>query len=190
MITRHPMLAILPALVFLAGCAQQRQVPQLQHQLGQLNQQLQTLTNQATALEQQNALNAQSTSGVYLLPSAQSRAILQSDIGQLGVSLSDIESEANGSRALLHIRALDAARLSAFSARLDWGQIDPVTGKPLPHDIQTQAFVFSPSLLPKDETVIELRLSGLSPEQLGFVRLHHVVGQERTPPPVAAIEAP
>ncbi|PWC15002.1 hypothetical protein B4923_02900 [Brenneria roseae subsp. americana] len=187
--TRYRMLAILPALFILAGCAQQRQMPKLQNQLNQLNHQLQTLTDQATALEQQNALNVQSTSGVYLLPAAQNNAILQSNIGKLSVSLSHVETEANGTRALLHIRTIDSARLPAFSAQLDWGQIDPVSGKPLTSDMQTQSFIVTPTLLPKAEAVIELRLSGLSPEQLGFIRLHHLE-EVPAPPPVAATEAP
>ncbi|MFE8153819.1 DUF3251 domain-containing protein [Brenneria goodwinii] len=190
MTTRYRMLAILPALVLLAGCVQQRQVPQLQNQLSQLNHQLKTLTDQATALEQQNALNERSNSGVYLLPAAQSNAILQSNIGQLRVLLSHIEPEANGTRALLTIRTLDTARLPAFSAHVDWGQIDPVSGKPLITDTQTQSFRFLPPLLPKTEAMIELRLSGLSPEQLGFVRLYHIIGEEQTPPPVASTDAP
>lgn len=190
MTTRYRMLAVLPVLAVLAGCAQQRQTPQLQNQLSQLNHRLQTLTDQATALERQNALNAQSAAGVYLLPEAQNRALLQSAIGQLGVSLDNIEAEANGTRALLHIRTLDTARLPAFSAHIDWGQIDPVSGKPLTNDTQTQAFKFLPPLLPKTAAVIELRLSGLTPEQLGFVRLYQVIEEEQTPPPVAAIEAP
>ncbi|MEC5342360.1 DUF3251 domain-containing protein [Brenneria populi] len=190
MTTRYRMFVILPALLVLAGCAQQRQMPQLQNQVSQLNQRLQTLTDQAAALERQNALNAQSNAGVYLLPAAENRAILQSAIGRLSVSLANTEAEANGTRALLHIRTLDAARLPAFSARIDWGLIDPVSGKPLAGDMQTQAFRFLPPLLPKTEAVIELRLSGLSPEQLGFVRLHSIVGEEQTPPPVASVDAP
>ncbi|MFC3394764.1 DUF3251 domain-containing protein [Brenneria rubrifaciens] len=180
--TRYRMLAILAALFILTGCAQQRQMPTLQNQLKQLNQQLQTLTSQATALEQQNALNAQSISGVYLLPTAQSHAMLQSDIGKLSVSLSHIETEANGTRALLHIRTIDSSRLPAFSAQLDWGQIDPVSGKPLTRDSQTQSFTVTPTLLPKAAAAIELRLSGLSPEQLGFIRLHHLEEVSAQPP--------
>nr|WP_113864800.1 DUF3251 domain-containing protein [Brenneria salicis]NMN92384.1 uncharacterized protein DUF3251 [Brenneria salicis ATCC 15712 = DSM 30166]RBP67724.1 uncharacterized protein DUF3251 [Brenneria salicis ATCC 15712 = DSM 30166]RLM32307.1 hypothetical protein BHG07_00290 [Brenneria salicis ATCC 15712 = DSM 30166] len=187
--TRYRMLAILPALFILAGCTQQRQAPALQNQLSQLNQQLQTLTDQSIALEQQNSLNVQSTVGVYLLPAAQSHAILQSGIGKLSISLSHVESEANGTRALLHIRTSDASGLPAFSAQLDWGQIDPVSGKPLTRDIQTQSFIVTPTLLPKSEAVVELRLSGLSPEQLGFIRLHRLE-EVSAPPPVAAIEAP
>ncbi|MCL6326282.1 DUF3251 domain-containing protein [Pectobacterium polaris] len=187
--TRYRVLTFLPALILLAGCAEQRQMPKLQNQIGQLNQQLQTLTDQATALERQNALNSQSTSGVYLLPAAQTSTVLESSIGRLNVSLRNIETEANGTSALLHIRTLDAKGLPAFGAQLDWGRLDPVSGKPLAGDTQTQSFVVSPTLLPKAEAIIELRLSGLPPEELGFVRLHQV--QEiQSPPPVAATESP
>ncbi|MBE5201497.1 DUF3251 domain-containing protein [Pectobacterium quasiaquaticum] len=187
--TRYRVLTFLPALLLLAGCSEQRQMPKLQNQIGQLNQQLQTLTDQATALERQNALNSLSTSGIYLLPAAQTSTVLESSIGRLNVSLRNIETEANGTSALLHIRTLDAKGLPTFGAQLDWGRLDPVSGKPLTGDTQTQSFVVSPTLLPKAEAIIELRLSGLSPEELGFVRLHQV--QEiQSPPPVATTESP
>lgn len=177
MTMRYPLLPFLSALLILAGCAQPRQVPRLQNEVGQLNRQLQTLTAQAVVLEQQNALNKQSTGGVYLLPAAQNSAVVQSAIGTLSVSLSHIEAEANGTQALLHIRTLDDAPLPAFRAQLDWGQLDPVSGKPLVADTQTQSFAVSSSLLPKTEAEIALRLSGLFPEQLGFIRLHRIEAQ-------------
>lgn len=103
--------------------------------MGQLNRQLQTLTAQALALEQQNTLNSHSTHGVYLLPSAKNSAILESNIGKLSISLSHIEPEANGTQALLHVRLLEGTALPAFHAQLDWGQLDPVSSKPLPSEI-------------------------------------------------------
>ncbi|MCW2474783.1 DUF3251 domain-containing protein [Candidatus Symbiopectobacterium sp. NZEC151] len=161
-------------ILVLAGCSAPPQTPTLQREVGQLNRQLQTLTAQAIALEQQNSLNSHSTHGVYLLPSAKSSAILQSNIGKLSVSLSNIESEANGTQALLHIRLLEGAALPAFHAQLDWGQLDPVSNKPLPSETQTQALALDAPLLPKAEAVFGVRLSGVTPEQLGFIRLHQV----------------
>ena len=125
-------------MLMLAGCSAPPQPPTLQREVGQLNRQLQTLTAQALALEQQNTLNSHSTHGVYLIPAAKNSAILQSNIGKLSVSLSHVEPEANGTQALLHVRLLEGTALPSFHAQLDWGQIDPISNKPLQSDTQTQ----------------------------------------------------
>ncbi|CAI1712131.1 Uncharacterized lipoprotein yajI precursor [Serratia quinivorans] len=175
MTTRYPKIFLLSTLVLLAGCAQTREVPKLHNQVVELNQQLTTLTNQATALEQQNQLNKNSTSGVYLLPAANNGARLHSSLGELSVSLSHVKTEANGTQALLHVRTLSQASLPAFNAVVQWGQLDPVTGKPLTADSLSQPIASQDSLLPKTEHTFELRFSGLTPDQLGFIRLHSVV---------------
>ncbi|MCS4267500.1 DUF3251 domain-containing protein [Serratia sp. BIGb0163] len=174
MTTRYPKIFLLSTLVLLAGCAQTREVPKLHNQVVELNQQLTTLTNQATALEQQNQLNKNSTSGVYLLPAANNAARLQSSLGELSVSLSHVKSEANGTQAILHVRTLSQASLPAFKAIVEWGQLDATTGNPLTAEALSQPIVSQDSLLPKTEYSFELRFSGLTPDQLGYVRLHSV----------------
>lgn len=174
MTTHYPKIILLSTLALLTGCAQNHEVPKLHNQVVALNQQLTTLTNQATALEQQNQLNKNSTSGVYLLPAANNAARLQSSLGELSVSLSHVKTEANGTQALLHVRTLSQASLPAFKAVVEWGQLDPATGNPLATDSLSQPIASADSLLPKSEHTFELRFSGLTPEQLGFVRLHSV----------------
>lgn len=177
----YRMLGILPVLLTLTHCSAPRPSSSLQNEVGQLNRQLQTLTVQTLALEQQDTLNKHSTSGVYLLPAAQSSAILQSAIGRLSVSLSQVEPEANGSQAVLHISLLDGTALPGFSAQVDWGQADPVSGKPLVGGMLTQTLDVESALLPKTQVQVAMRLSGLTPEQLGFVRLHQVTPHAAAP---------
>ena len=55
------------SLVSLSACAQQNEVRQMKNEVGSLNQQMTQLTDQTVKLTQQNALNAKSTTGVYLL---------------------------------------------------------------------------------------------------------------------------
>ncbi|SLM64059.1 MULTISPECIES: SadB/YajI family lipoprotein [Dickeya] len=173
MIFHRRLMPMLSALILLTGCAQP-QANRVQNELGQINHQLHSLADRAVALEQQNSLNASSISGVYLLPAAQNRALLDSSLGHLSISLSKIEAEANGTRALLTIRTMNTLALPAFQARLDWGPLDPVSGKPLTGDIQTQALAFPLPQPPASQVTIEVRLANLTPEQLGFVRLHDV----------------
>ncbi|QDX30815.1 SadB/YajI family lipoprotein [Dickeya poaceiphila] len=172
----HRVIPMLSVMALLAGCAHP-QPPHVQNELGQIDQKLQDIANRAVALEQQNSLNANSTSGAYLLPAAHNRALLDSSIGTLSLELSKIEPEASGTRVLLTIRTMNTLSLPAFQATLDWGTLDPVSGKPLTGDMQTQLLRFPRSLTQVSEATTEVRLSGLTPEQLGFVRVHDVMAE-------------
>jgi len=173
----------IPALLTLAGCAQQNsQLPELKTEVGQLNQKLQRLTDLASALEQQTTLNRQSHDGVYILPAAKSAAVLQSNIGELNVSLTDIRPDAMGVQAVLHIKNVSGQPLPLFTASLDWGQLDPVSGKPLTVDMQTQNLTSSPTLLPSAEQTLDVRFRNIRVETLGFIRLHHIVAVPESAP--------
>ena len=113
-------------------------MPELKTEVGQLNQKLQRLTDLAVALEQQTTLNRQSTNGVYLLPAAKSPALLKSDLGELTVTLLRVAPDASGLQAVLEVKNNAGQPLPPFTASLSWGQLDPVTGKPLTVDMQTQ----------------------------------------------------
>ena len=173
------------ALLALAGCAQQNpQLPELKTEVSQLNQKLQHLTDLASALEQQTTLNRQSNDGLYLLPAAKSAAVLKSDIGELSVSLTNIMPDASGVQGILHIKALSGQPLPMFTASVDWGQMDPVTGKPLTVDMQTQNITSSPTLLPSAEQTLDISLRNIRVETLGFIRLHHITAVPEPAPQV------
>lgn len=176
MTTSYRSFYAIAALLFLSGCAQQPHStsPALKDEVSQLNQRLDYLNHQVSALMQQNALNERSTGGVYLYPAAHTGALVESHIGKLMVSLGPVGTEANGSRALLQIRTADNSALRPFHAIVDWGQVDPSSGKPLIADTLSQPITVPASLLPKPEATIELRLSGLAPEQVGYIRLHSI----------------
>ncbi|RJT43102.1 DUF3251 domain-containing protein [Rahnella woolbedingensis] len=175
--TKHPRLLLAcAALLSLAGCAKQNpQMPELKTEVGQLNQKLQRLTDLATALEQQTTLNRQSANGVYLLPAAKSAALLKSDIGQLEVQLNRVAPDATGVQAVLEIKNTSGQPLPPFTASLSWGQLDPVTGKPLTVDMQTQTITVEPDLLPGPVKTVEVKFNQVTIETLGFVHLHNIV---------------
>ncbi len=166
------------ALLVLSGCSStpvSPQVKELHQEVSQLNQQMRKLTNQATALEIQGQLNSQSTQGAWLLPQANTPVELQTQLGKLRLSLSHVEGEAGGSRANLTIRAVDSQTVPAFNAIVVWGEMDPASGKPLNAGSLSQTLTVPASLTPRSSVSVALRLSGLSPEQLGYVRVHDVV---------------
>src|SRR5471032_1519642 len=171
------------ALLALSGCAQQDpQVTELRSEVGQLNQKLQRLTDLASALEQQTLLNRQSTDGLYILPAAKSAAVVKSDIGELSVTLTNVSPDANGVQGLLRIKSVSGQPLPPFTASLDWGQLDPVTGKPLTVDMQTQNITVEPDLLPRPVKTFDVKFSQVTMEMLGFIHLHNMVATPQPAP--------
>ncbi|WP_313654353.1 DUF3251 domain-containing protein [Pantoea sp.] len=172
------------SLVTLSGCsttASNPQVSELHQEVTQLNQQMQHLTTQASALEIQGQLNSHSEQGAWLVPLANTPVALQTRFGILRLTLSPVTAEASGSRATLSVRSMDDRPLPALHATVIWGERDPATGKPLNRGSLSQTVALPASLLPQHSASIPLRLSGLTPEQLGYVRVHNVI--EDTPVP-------
>lgn len=166
------------SLLVLSGCSStptSPQVKELHQEVSQLNQQMRKLTNQATALEIQGQLNGQSTQGAWLLPQANTPVELQTQVGKLRLSLSRVEGEASGSRANLNIRSTDDQPVPALTATVVWGELDPASGKPLSAESLSQTIQVEASLTPRSSVTVPLRLSGLTPEQLGYVRVHDVL---------------
>ncbi|WP_241015925.1 DUF3251 domain-containing protein, partial [Serratia ureilytica] len=122
-----------------------------------------------------NQINHHPHPGVSLRRGGGRAPRLQSGIGELSVSLSHIKSEANGAQAQLHVRILSQATLPPFKAVVEWGQLDAATGRPLTAEALSQPIASADSLLPKPGQDFELRFSGLTPEQLGYIRLHSLV---------------
>lgn len=165
------------SLLVLSGCSStpvSPQVKQLHQEVSQLNQQMRQLTNQAGALEIQGQLNSQSSQGAWLLPQANTPVELQTQLGKLRLSLTRVEGEASGSRANLNIRSTDDTPVPALNATVVWGEMDPASGKPLNAGSLSQTISVPASLMPRSSVTVPLRLSGLSPEQLGYVRIHDV----------------
>lgn len=178
MTTAYLRLSLVSSLLLLAGCAAtppQPKISQLHNEVGKLSQEMRQLTNQASALERQGNLNSGSAQGAWLLPAAKTGVVLKSQVGDLKLSLSHVEAEANGTRAILQIHATNDAPLPAFTAEVEWGELDAATGKPLTVNSQSQQIQVDSALLPKSEETVSLRLSNLPPEQLGYVRIHDVV---------------
>ncbi|VDA46779.1 putative lipoprotein YajI [Klebsiella pneumoniae] len=68
MTRRYLKLAIAGCLFTLTACAQQSEIRQMHQSVSTLSQEMTQLNQQTIKITQQNALNAKSTRGVYLLP--------------------------------------------------------------------------------------------------------------------------
>lgn len=133
-------ISLLTAAILLAGCTTSRppEVHKLHNEVGKLNQEVRQLTVQATALEMQNRLNTRASQGAWLLPTANTAVVLQSNVGELRLSLSNVEAEANGTRAILHIRSAGEQTLPALTAQIEWGELDASSDEPLSAASQSQ----------------------------------------------------
>lgn len=174
MTRRYLKLAIAGSLFTLTACAQQSEIRQMHQSVSTLSQEMTQLNQQTIKITQQNALNAKSTRGVYLLPEAKTPARLESQIGTLRMSVGSITPDGDGSRLTLRIQGESNDPLPAFSGTVEWGQIQGTTESYQEVNVKNQLFTAPASTLAPSDVDIPLQLSGLTPEQLGFIRIHDI----------------
>lgn len=162
-------------LLMLSACAQQQSgVSQMNQSVSTLNKEMEKLNQQTVKITQQNALNAKSGSGVYLLPDARTPARLNSQLGMLRMSLLNIAPNAAGTRLTLRIQGESNTPLPAFSGTVEWGQLQGTTQNYQEVNVQNQLISAPASVLAPSDVDIPLQLDGITPEQLGFVRIHDI----------------
>lgn len=174
MTRRYLHVLLLGSLFSLSACAQQSEVRQMNQSISSLNTTMNKLNQETVKITQQNALNAKSTSGVYLLPGSNTPARLNSQIGTLKMSMVNVAPNADGTRATLRIQGESNDPLPAFSATVEWGQIQGTTDSFQELNVQTQLINAPASVLAPSDVDIPLQLNGLTPEQLGFIRIHDI----------------
>ena len=173
--TRRYLRSLLLGSVFaLSACAQQSEVRQLHQDVSTLNNEMAKLNKETVKITQQNALNAKSTKGAYLLPGANTPARLNSQIGTLRMSLRNVAANAQGTALTLRISGESNTPLPAFTGTVEWGQIQGTTEQYEEVNVQNQLFSAPASVLAPSDVDIPLQLNGVTPEQLGFVRIHDV----------------
>ena len=177
----HPMntkvclrLLLLGSLFSLSACVQQSEVRQMKHSVSTLNKEMTQLNEETIKITQQNKLNAKSQSGVYLLPGSNTTARLESQIGTLRMSLMNISPATNGTALTLRIQGESSDPLPAFSGTFEYGQIQGTTENFQEVNVQNQLINAPASILAPSDVDIPLQLNGISPDQLGFVRIHDI----------------
>ncbi len=177
----HPMntkvclrLLLLGSLFSLSACVQQSEVRQMKHSVSTLNKEMTQLNEETVKITQQNRLNTKSQSGVYLLPGSNTPARLESQIGTLRMSLVNISPATNGTALTLRIQGESSDPLPAFSGTVEYGQIQGTTENFQEVNVQNQLINAPASILAPSDVGIPLQLNGISPEQLGFVRVHDI----------------
>ncbi len=99
MTRRYLKIVLVGSLFTLSACAQQSEVREMKQSVNTLNVAMDKLNKETVKITQQNALNAKSSNGVYLLSGANTPARLNSQIGTLKMSLVNVAANADGTRA-------------------------------------------------------------------------------------------
>ena len=173
MTRRYLKLAIAGSLFTLTACAQQSEIRQMHQSVSTLSQEMTQLNQQTIKITQQNALNAKSTRGVYLLPEAKTPARLESQIGTLRMSVGSITPDGDGSRLTLRIQGESNDPLPAFTATVASGQITGPTHSYQEVNVQDQLISAPASTLAPSDVDIPLRLN-VTPDKVGFIRVHDI----------------
>ncbi|PIJ52252.1 hypothetical protein BL250_04625 [Erwinia sp. OLTSP20] len=170
--------ALMPALLLVGCSAPPRQVHHLHNEVSKLNKELSQLTRQASALELQNSLNLHAGQGAWLVPEASTPVVLQSQIADLSLLLVSVQADNDNSRILLRVHTSASAALPAFSARVEWGERDSVSGKPLPGSGHIQQIHVDAGLTSSRDVTLAVLLEDIQPQQLGYVRVHDIVADK------------
>lgn len=174
MTRRYLRLLTLGCLFTLTACAQQSEVRQMHQSVNTLNQEMSKLNQETVKIAQQNALNAKSSSGVYLLPGSNTPARLESQIGTLRMSLIRVAPNADGLNLTLRIQGESNDPLPAFSGTVEWGVIQGTTDSYQEVNVKNQLISAPASILAPSDVDIPLQLSGIDPKQPVFVRIHDI----------------
>lgn len=174
MTRRYLRILLVGSLFSLSACAQQSEVRQMHQSISALNKEMNQLNQETVKITQQNSLNVKSTSGVYLLPGSNTPARLNSQIGTLRMSLINIAPNAAGTRVTLRIQGESNDPLPAFSGTVEYGQIQGTTDNYQEVNVQNQLINAPASVLAPSDVDIPLQLNNLTPDQLGFVRIHDI----------------
>jgi hypothetical protein len=171
---RYLRILLVGSLFSLSACAQQSEVHEMHQSVSTLNKEMTQLNKETVKITQQNRLNAQSSNGVYLLPGSNTPARLDSQIGTLRMSLLSAAQNAQGTRVTLRIQGESNDPLPAFSGTVEWGQIQGTTESFQEVNVQNQLINAPASVLAPSDVDIPLQLNGITPDQLGFVRIHDI----------------
>lgn len=174
MTRRYLRILLVGSFFTLSACAQQHEVREMKESVSTLNTAMSKLNQETVKITQQNALNAKSSSGVYLLPGANTPARLKSQVGTLKMSLVNVAPNADGTRATLRIQGESNDPLPAFTGTVEWGQIQGTTESYQEVNVKNQLISAPASVLAPSDVDIPLQLSGITPEQLGFIRIHDI----------------
>ena len=109
----------------------------------------------------------------YLIPGSSVYSPIKFNLGILTVKLADVKPYANGSKVTLTIGNILSASLNGLKAKLDWGKVNN-KGVPINESEKSKEVTFAETFHPGRWTGVYVVLEGISPNELGYVRVREV----------------
>lgn len=164
------------ATALLSACAERSEVRELSQRLEALEAKV-SLVEQATedvkTRQGVDRLVQDAERVAYLTPASDGYSALQTDIGPITLTLSNVEPYANGTRVTLRVGNPMSATINDASATVEWGSVGS-DGQPQNDIARSRRVQLGTSLRPGAWTNVQLVLDAVQPAQLGFVRVRDV----------------
>jgi len=158
------------ATVFLlAGCGSGTKVTALEGKVEALEKQVAELQQKVEIQQMVSAWDKVA----FLTPGSDGYSVVKSDLGNLTVSIANIQPYANGSKITLLFGNLTAATIDGLKTKLEWGSVDK-SGMPNNAEAKSRDVSFNEPLISGSWTKSDVVLEGIPPADLGFVRLRDV----------------
>ncbi len=172
------------ATILLLGCnsndrritEQQKQIETLNHRLDSLSAENESLGSKLESMKSDQSWKdlLQSFNEIaYLTPGEEGYSIIRTNLGAITVSLKNVQPYANGSRVTLQFGNTLGATIDGLKAKVEWGSVDS-KGSPKNETERSKEIAPAKSLAPGTWTNVSVVLDGISPIDLGFVRVKEV----------------
>jgi outer membrane murein-binding lipoprotein Lpp len=159
--------------IFLASCSR---IDTIESKINTIENKVSELKSEIEMLKLENQLDKIDTKfdeSAYLTPDSEGYLPIKTDIGFITVSLKDIKSYANGSKILLRLGNPISATIFNLKMKIEWGLVDK-KGEPDNANTKSRDVEVSQELLGGAWTNVNIVLAGISPNDLGFVRIKNV----------------
>ena len=169
------LVALIPA-IGCGGSASASNTPDTYKLIAELRQEVNALkkdVSETKARERIQDLTRDFDTQAFLRPGAEGYIVARTDLGNMAFKLHDVQAYANGSRVVLLIGNLTAAGVDGLTAKLEWGNVTE-TGAPKEDTIRSRSVKFNEELRSGGWTQVRVVLEGVSPAELGFVRVKEV----------------
>lgn len=176
-------LVTLAAMAMLSGCNEDPKVSKMDAEIKQHQEKILQLESELSQLKAATDSDRESYKWdklindagriAYLTPGSSGYALVQTNIGDLAVTLADVKPYANGTKVTLLIGNILSATITGLKATIDWGKVDE-SGSPINEQTKSKEVKFKESIRAGAWTRVSVVLDGVSASDFGFIRVKNV----------------
>lgn len=165
--------------IFCAGCLEQGQpqvksadIEALRADIQGLRTEIADLKLAQSALEMDDIVDDWAEIA-FLRPADTGWSPIRFSLGVLTIQMADVKPYANGSKVSLVFGNTLATTISGLAAKIEWGPVD-ANGSPTNGATKAKDIKFNEEIRSGKWTTVPLVLDGVSPSDLGFVRVSNL----------------